>query len=57
MIIMKSEATKEEVANVVEEIKKYGLRADVSRGAYRTVIGLVGDESKIPFPTLPFYPE
>lgn len=49
MIIMKSEATKEEVANVVEEIKKYGLRADVSRGAYRTVIGLVGDESKIPF--------
>ena len=49
MIIMKSEATKEEIANVVKEIKKYGLRADVSRGAYRTVIGLVGDESKIPF--------
>ena len=49
MIIMKSEATKEEIANVVKEIKKYGLRADVSRGAFRTVIGLVGDESKIPF--------
>jgi len=49
MIIMKSEATKEEIADVVKEIKKYGLRADVSRGAYRTVIGLVGDESKIPF--------
>jgi len=49
MIIMKSTATKEEIANVVKEIKKYGLRADVSKGAYRTVIGLVGDESKIPF--------
>jgi 3-deoxy-7-phosphoheptulonate synthase len=49
MIIMEAEATEEEIANVVEEIKKYGLKADVSRGEYRTVIGLVGDESKIPF--------
>jgi len=49
VIIMNSEATKEEIANVVSEIKKFGLRADVSRGTYRTVIGLVGDESKIPF--------
>ena len=49
MIIMKAEATEEEIANVVKEIKKYGLKADVSRGEYRTVIGLVGDERKIPF--------
>jgi len=49
MIIMKSEATKEEIANVVKEIKKYGLKADVSRGEYRTVIGLVGDERKVDF--------
>ena len=49
MIIMKSEATKEEIANVVKEIKKYGLKADVSRGEYRTVIGLIGDESKVEF--------
>ena len=49
MIIMKAEATKEEIANVVKEIKKYGLKADVSRGEYRTVIGLIGDERKIDF--------
>ena len=49
MIIMKAEATKEEINNVVKEIKRYGLKADVSRGEFRTVIGLVGDESKIPF--------
>jgi 3-deoxy-7-phosphoheptulonate synthase len=49
MIIMKTDATQEEVNNVVKEIRKYGLRADVSKGAYRTVIGLVGDETKIPF--------
>lgn len=49
MIIMKSGATEEEIANVVKETKKFGLKADVSRGEFRTVIGLVGDERKIPF--------
>jgi len=49
MIIMKAEATDAEVENVVNEIKKYGLRADVSRGEHLTIIGLVGDERKIPF--------
>jgi len=46
---MKSEATKEEITNIVKEIKKFGLKADVSRGEYRTVIGLIGDESKADF--------
>ena len=46
MIIMKTDATQEQVDEVVREIKKYGLRADVSRGEYRTIIGIVGDESK-----------
>ena len=49
MIIMKADATKEQIAHVVEKIKRYGLRADVSYGEYRTVIGLVGNERKIPF--------
>ena len=49
MVIMKADATKEQVDQVVKEIKKCGLRADVSQGEYRTVIGLIGDESKIPF--------
>ena len=56
MIIMKSGATKEQVNHVVAEIKKYGLRADVSHGAFRTVIGLVGDERKIPFDHLAVLP-
>lgn len=49
MIIMQSGATPAQVNSVVAEIKKFGLRADVSRGAFRTVIGLIGDESKVPF--------
>ncbi|MDD4859871.1 MAG: 3-deoxy-7-phosphoheptulonate synthase [Dehalococcoidales bacterium] len=46
---MKAEATKAEIDNVVKEIHKYGLKADISHGEFRTVIGLVGDETKIPF--------
>jgi 3-deoxy-7-phosphoheptulonate synthase len=49
MIVMKTDATREDIAQVIKEIEKYGLRAGVSRGAYRTVIGLVGDETKISF--------
>jgi len=49
MIIMKADATREQVAQVIKEIKKYGLKADVSKGAYRTVIGLVGDETQVEF--------
>lgn len=49
MIIMKADASTEEIAEVVKEVKKYGLRADVSKGRYRAVIGLVGDERKAPF--------
>lgn len=56
MIIMQTDATPEQIAQVVKEVKKYGLRADVSHGAYRTVIGLVGDETKIPFDHLATLP-
>lgn len=46
---MKTEATEEQIDHVVKEIKKCGLKADVSRGEFRTVIGLIGNERKIPF--------
>ena len=49
MIIMKSDANREQIDHVVREIEKYGLRADVSMGDFRTVIGLIGDERRIPF--------
>jgi 3-deoxy-7-phosphoheptulonate synthase len=49
MIIMKTDATQAQVDFVIEEIARYGLRADVSKGDFKTIIGLVGDERKIPF--------
>jgi 3-deoxy-7-phosphoheptulonate synthase len=52
MIVMKTGATPEQVEEVVDEIKRHGLRADVSRGEYRTVIGIIGDEGAIDFARL-----
>jgi 3-deoxy-7-phosphoheptulonate synthase len=56
MIIMKSGAAAEDVSRVVKEIKKHGLRADVSKGEIRTIIGIVGDERKIDFDRLAALP-
>jgi 3-deoxy-7-phosphoheptulonate synthase len=56
MIIMEKGATDEQIARVVKEINNFGLRADISRGQFRTIIGLIGDETKIPFSHLAAIP-
>jgi 3-deoxy-7-phosphoheptulonate synthase len=53
---MKSDATQEQVSAVVKDIETHGLRADVSQGDFRTVIGLIGDERKISFDHLAMLP-
>ena len=52
MIVMKTGATPAQVDEVVAEIKRNGLRADVSRGEFRTVIGIIGDERGVDFARL-----
>jgi 3-deoxy-7-phosphoheptulonate synthase len=56
MIIMKSDATRAQIANVIKEIEKHDLRADFIQGDFRTVIGLIGDERKISFDHLAMLP-
>lgn len=56
MMIMRRDATDEDIKRVVKEIRHYGLRADISRGDFRTVIGLVGDERRIPFDNFSILP-
>ncbi len=56
MIIMKTDATQAQVEQVIREIQKAGLRADVSKGDYKTIIGLVGDERKVSFTNLAALP-
>jgi 3-deoxy-7-phosphoheptulonate synthase len=45
IIILKSGASDEQIDHVVERVEALGLRAHLSRGTYRTVIGVIGDES------------
>ena len=56
MIIMRTDATEEDIQRVIAEIERNGLRADVSRGDYMTVIGPVGDERRLAFDRLAAFP-
>ncbi|MFC1936993.1 3-deoxy-7-phosphoheptulonate synthase [Chloroflexota bacterium] len=56
MIIMEADASKEQVDNVVKEIKKFKLNVDVSQGKFKTVIGIIGDERKVSFDYLASMP-
>ncbi|RMF33331.1 MAG: 3-deoxy-7-phosphoheptulonate synthase [Chloroflexi bacterium] len=44
IVVMKSGATAEEIAQVIRRIEELGYRAHVSRGEERTIIGVIGDE-------------
>ena len=47
IIIVKSGATEEQIGHIVDRIGEWGLKAEVSRGALRTVIGVIGPEDAI----------
>lgn len=49
MIIMKTDATPEQLARVINEIRQLGLKPDVSKGEFQSIIGLIGDERKVDF--------
>ena len=43
MVVMRADATTEEIQSVIERVEELGLNAHLSQGAERTVIGVVGD--------------
>jgi 3-deoxy-7-phosphoheptulonate synthase len=47
MIVMKPEATEEEIQHVVERVESVGAKAHLSRGEEVTVVGAVGDREHI----------
>lgn len=48
MIIVTSPgASKEQIQHIVERIAEWGFKTDISHGAMRTVIGVIGDEASI----------
>jgi 3-deoxy-7-phosphoheptulonate synthase len=47
IIVTKPDATEEQIEHIIDRIKEWGLRPEVSRGAVRVVIGVVGPEDII----------
>ena len=47
IIITKPGTTEQQIEHILDRIKEWGLKAEVSRGAVRTVIGVIGAEDQI----------
>ncbi len=47
IIILKPGVTEQQINHVVERVESLGLRAHLSRGTHRTIIGVIGDEAEL----------
>lgn len=47
IIIMKPNATSEQIANIISQIENHGLRSHLSTGSQVTIIGVIGDKHKL----------
>ena len=47
IIIVKKEHEEKQINNLIKWIKGQGLEVDISNGQHSTILGLVGDTSKI----------
>jgi 3-deoxy-7-phosphoheptulonate synthase len=47
IIVLKPHSGDAEINHIVERIQELGLKAHISRGEQRTIIGVIGDESKL----------
>ncbi len=48
IVVMKKNATEHQIEKVIEKIKESGLKAHISKGEIVTIIGIIGDERKVP---------
>jgi len=48
IVVMKKNATENQIAKVIEKINQSGLKAHTSKGEIVTIIGIIGDERKVP---------
>src|SRR5262245_30842759 len=47
IIVLEAGVSDDQIAHVVARLEELQLRTHVSRGTYRTIIGVIGDEDKI----------
>src|SRR3990172_6737725 len=56
IIVVRPDATKEQVDHIIKKIKDFGLQAHVSKGTERTILGAIGDEAilqSVPLEAIP----
>ncbi|MCC6494208.1 MAG: 3-deoxy-7-phosphoheptulonate synthase [Pirellulales bacterium] len=47
IIILNESVTEEQIRHVAAKVEQLGLQPSISRGTYRTVIGVIGDETQL----------
>lgn len=47
IIVLKPDVTEKQIEHVIERVESLGLRPHLSRGTYRTIVGVIGDEEKL----------
>jgi len=56
IIVMKPDATPAQIEHVAEKIKELGLKANISKGVERTIIGVIGVDDRARVEPLEVYP-
>lgn len=56
IIVLKKNATPQELEHICEKVRELGLTPNVSRGIERTVIGVIGEEEKLQVQPLEAFP-
>jgi 3-deoxy-7-phosphoheptulonate synthase len=56
IIVLRPDATEQQIDHIIEKVKKLGLKPMVSRGVERTIIGVIGPEEIIQVQPLEVYP-
>jgi len=56
IIVLRKDASEEQIQHIVEKADSLGLRANISRGVERTVIGLIGPEDVLRATPLEVFP-
>ena len=56
IVILRPDATEEQIQHIVEKAEKLGLKAHISRGVERTIIGFIGPEDVLRVTPLEVFP-
>ncbi|MBU3933464.1 MAG: 3-deoxy-7-phosphoheptulonate synthase [Candidatus Omnitrophica bacterium] len=56
IIVLRPDASKKQIDHIIERVKKLGLKPWVSKGAERTIIGVIGDEEVLRIQPLEVFP-